>query len=255
MLPDEAFASLPNGLRKDLIAAFTEIVRNFTERRWEPSELNGGKLCEVAYSVVKGIADGAMPARAAKPRNLVDACNGLGKVSAAQAPRSVRIQIPRMLIALYEIRNNRNVGHVGGDVDPNLMDATCVLQMAKWVVAELIRILHDLEIDEATEIVDTLVERETPLIWKVGDVKRILRADLSRESAVLLLLHATPGEVSEADLFDWLEVSVASRGEYRRAVLRPAHKKRLIEYDEDRRTLTISPIGVDLIEKSVLHTA
>src|SRR2546423_9437344 len=89
-------------------------------------------------------------------------------------PRSIRIQIPRMLVALFEIRNNRNVGHVGGDVDPNHMDAVCVLQMSKWIVAELVRVFHNVDVDTATEIVDTLVERETPLIWEVNGLKRVL---------------------------------------------------------------------------------
>ena len=35
--------------------------------------------------------------------------------------------------------NNRNVGHVGGDVDPNHMDATGVLAQCNWVMGELVR--------------------------------------------------------------------------------------------------------------------
>ena len=128
--------TLPEGLRKELLDAFNQIVKNFRERRWEPSELNGGKLCEVVYTILKGYGDGKYPAKAAKPKNMVLACQKL-ETEAAGAPRSIRIHIPRMPIALYEIRNNRNVGHVGGDVDPNHMDAVCVLQMAKWIMAEL----------------------------------------------------------------------------------------------------------------------
>src|SRR5438093_5159574 len=102
----EAFGELPATLRDELIAAFNLIVKNYRERRWEPAELNGGKLCEVVYSILKGYAAGVYPARAAKPRNMVLACQNL-ETEAAAAPRSIRIQIRRMLIALYEIRNNR----------------------------------------------------------------------------------------------------------------------------------------------------
>lgn len=122
MDPSTCLSGLSSALRGELLAAYEEIVRNYRERRWEPSELNGGKLCEVVYSILRGHVDGRMPARASKPRNMVDACKALE--SADQSfPRSVRIQIPRMVMALYEIRNNRGVGHVGGDVDPNAMDA------------------------------------------------------------------------------------------------------------------------------------
>ena len=61
--------TLPDGLRKELLDAFNQIVKNFRERRWEPSKLNGGKLCEFVYTIVKGYADGKYPAKAAKPKN------------------------------------------------------------------------------------------------------------------------------------------------------------------------------------------
>jgi hypothetical protein len=108
-----------------------------------------------------------------------------------------------MLVALYEIRNNRNVGHVGGDVDPNHMDAVCVLQMSKWIVAELVRVLHNVDTDTATDIVDTLVERETPLIWEVRGRKRVLDTGLKMKPKTLLLLYASNGAVSERDLVAW----------------------------------------------------
>src|SRR5437016_1443817 len=100
----KAFAGLPAGLRRDLLGAFEEILRNFRERRWEPAELNGGKLCEAVYSILRGHVDAKMPSRATKPKNMLDACQALEQVEAKKASRTVRIQIPRMLIALYEVR-------------------------------------------------------------------------------------------------------------------------------------------------------
>lgn len=67
-------------------------------------------------------------------------------------PRSFQILIPRLLPALYEIRNNRNVGHVGGDVDPNFMDSTAVLGTANWIMAELVRVFHSVSTPEAQAI-------------------------------------------------------------------------------------------------------
>lgn len=245
LLPGNAFAALPAQLRTELVDAFGKIVQNYSERRWEPAELNGGKLCEVAYSIVKGMADGNYPARASKPRNMVKACQDLEQ--ATGVPRSVRIQIPRMIVALYEVRNNRNVGHVGGDVDPNHMDAVCVLQMSKWIVAELVRVLHQLPVDEAAEVVDALVERETPLVWKVGGKMRVLDPKMSMKDKALVLLHATAGPVAEADLVGWVEHSNPSV--FRRDVLRRAHGAKLLEYDASAKTVEISPLGVDHVER------
>ena len=116
--------SLPAGLRRQLFDAYNRILKNFREGRWEPSSLNGGKLCEIVYSVLRGHVDGKFPSKSSKPKNMVGACKALEQADSSTFSRSVRIQLPRMLVALYEIRNNRGVAHSGGDVDPNHMDAT-----------------------------------------------------------------------------------------------------------------------------------
>jgi hypothetical protein len=244
------FGALPPTLRDELLAALDQIVKNFRERRWEPAELNGGKLSEVAYTVVKGYVDGVYPKKASKPRNMVLACQQLEQGTTAATDRSIRIQIPRMLVALYEIRNNRNVGHVGGDVDPNHMDAVCVLQMAKWVVAELVRVLHDVDTQTATQVVEALASRDTPLIWEVGGKLRVLDTSMSMRDKTLVLLHARNGAVTEVELVSWVEHSNPTV--YRRDILRKAHKAKLIEYDPAAKTAVISPTGIALVEDSLL---
>jgi hypothetical protein len=247
---EQALVQLPPQLRQDLLGSFTEIVNNFAENRWEPSELNGGKLCEAAYSICKGLCSGSLPQRAQKPRNMLQACQALER-DYAQADRSPRIQIPRMVVALYEIRNNRGVGHLGGDVDPNHMDAVAVLQMSKWIVAELVRIMHGMSTEDASDLVDALVEREVPLVWRVGQVRRVLDQRLSMRDKTLVLLHSIPGAAAEADLVAWVEHSNPSV--YRRDVLRRAHRDRLLEYDATARTAQISPLGIAYVEDRVLR--
>lgn len=240
--------SLPEGLRVPLFDCLEEITRNFRERRWEPSELNGGKLCEVVYTVLKGHVDGVFPSTPSKPRNMADACRALEQESPSIS-RSARIQIPRMLIALYEIRNNRGVGHVGGDVSPNHMDAVAVLYMSKWVVSEVIRIFHAVDTTSAGNIVDSLVDRTIPIIWEVAGKHRVLKTSLSMRQKTLLLLYQLQGEVSERELTSWVEHTNASV--YRRDVLRKLHFDKLVEYDGKAHTLAISPTGVRHVEDSI----
>jgi hypothetical protein len=238
-------ANLPAGLRDELVKALNKITANYREGRWEPAELNGGKLCEIVYSIVRDHADGVMPARPSGPQNMVDACRQLERER--QLPRSLRIQIPRMLIALYEIRNNRGVGHAGGDVNPNHMDAVAVLYMAKWLVAELIRVFHGVTTTEATDAVDLLIERELPIVWSVDGKKRVLDGKLSQRAKTLLLLYSEPEAVAETDLRNWVEAANASA--YRRDILRKAHRERLLEYDEINRTVRLSPKGARYAEE------
>ena len=129
-----ALSAIPSGLRTPLIAEYQSIVQNFLEHRWLPSELSGGRFSEIVYTILDGHAKSAYASSPKKPSNFKDACTKLESNSGV--PRSFQILIPRLLPALYEIRNNRSVGHVGGDVDPNHMDSAAVLAMCNWVMCE-----------------------------------------------------------------------------------------------------------------------
>lgn len=249
--PKDALSILPATLRDDLLDAFSEIIKNYREHRWEPSELNGGKLCEAVFTIVEGYLDGGnYPARAKKPGRFPQACTALEQ-RYAHVPdsHSARILIPRMMIGLYDIRNNRGVGHAGAEVDPNHMDATVVVNTSKWLMAELVRLLHALTTKEATDIVESLTEREVSLVWAHEDTKRVLRTGLTWKEQTLVLLLTDTEPASESDLVRWLEHKSVSN--YRRTVLKPMHKDRLIDYDEDKRTVRLLPPGVTTAETIV----
>lgn len=245
----ETLGQLPSSLRDELLQAFSNITTNFREGKWEPSELNGGKLCEVIYSILEGYISGTFPNKSSKPANMFDACQALSKAPSS-FPRSVRIQIPRMLNTLYEIRNTRGVGHVGGDVDPNHMDATVVLYCSKWLLAELIRVFHNTDVTTATSTVESIIEKEIPIVWRVNDKKRVLNNKLTMKDKTLLLLYSENGPVNEVDLASWVEHT--NGAVYRRDILVAGHKAKLWEYDRKLKTITLSPVGIEHVEEELL---
>jgi hypothetical protein len=251
--PASLFASLPVGLRTALVECYQEIVRNYVEHRWEPAELNGGKLCEVVYTVLDGATCGTFAAAPGKPAKMVDACRSLeGRPSSPSrvGDRSLRVLIPRLLPFLYEIRNNRGVGHVGGDVDPNHADAEAVLSMANWIMAELVRVFHGVSLAEAQAAVDSLVERRHPLVWQVEDTKRVLDPKLNKADQSLVLLYSEPGWVEAEKLLAWVEYS--SQSTYKKNVLKTLHDRRLIEFDQVQARARITPLGVRRVEQELL---
>jgi hypothetical protein len=251
----KVLAGIPAGLRDPLFQTFQEIGTNFAEHRWEPSELNGGKFCEVVYTIINGIIAGSFPLKPSKPRDMVAACRALEGASPQPSrvgDRSLRILIPRVLPALSEIRDNRGVGHVGGDVDPNFMDATAVYGMASWTLAELVRIFHGISTKEAQETVDALVERKIGLVWEVEQIRRVLNPKMGKADQTLVLLYSKPSWVAEPDLVCWVEYSDANM--FRKNILQDLHKKRLIEYDADHHRARISPLGSKHVEKQILKT-
>lgn len=244
--------NIPGGLRQPLFAEYDKILKNYRESRWEPAELNGGKFCEVVYSVLRGYVDKRYPSKPEKPRNFVVACKDLENADKTQFCHSVRILLPRVLMALYDIRNNRGAGHAGADVDPNHMDATVVVGMSKWVMAELVRVFHNTTTESAQEAVESITTRETPLVWIVNGKLRVLDPKLSKSDQTLIVLHRTSAGVSEGDLLSWVEHTNAAV--YRRDVLKRLHNSRHLEYDSAAKHVTISPKGIQHVEENLLKT-
>jgi hypothetical protein len=251
--PAQALIALPPGLRDPLVDCFSEIGRNFAERRWEPTELNGGKFCEIVYTILDGALSGTYAGAPSKPAKMVEACRLLEQRSACASrvgDRSLRILVPRLLPVLYEIRNNRGVGHVGGDVDPNFQDAVAVYQMASWVMAELVRIFHQIPIGEAQETVDALVERKHPIVWQTMGIRRVLDPSLSKADQSLMLLYSAGGWIDEKDLAAWVEYSNLTQ--YRNRVIIPLHDSRILEYDKKLRRMHLTPRGSEDVEQRML---
>lgn len=249
--PAELLTALPEGLRVPLIKHYTEIARNFVERRWEPSELNAGKLCEVVYCILDGATSASFPSQPTKPTDMVGACRALEQRPAAQGrvgDRSLRILIQRVLLGIYEVRNNRGVGHVAGDIDSNKMDASMVFGCANWILCELVRIFHQVSLESAQQAVGALVERRLPEIWEVGDQKRVLTSSLKAREQTLLLLYSQADWVDAEDLRRWVEYKNPTQ--YRSKIFLELHKDRFIEFDQIR--VQLSPKGAVEVEEKIL---
>lgn len=231
-----------------MLDEYRAILQNYLEHRWSPAELSGGRFCEIVFTILDGYAKSAYATAPTKPPDFVGACRQLEKNG--NVPRSFKILIPRLLPALYEIRNNRGVGHVGGDVNPNHMDATAVVAMANWVMGELVRVLHSLDVRDAQEVVDALAERRIPVVWEKDGFKRVLNTDYKLADQVLLLCGTAPGTVAVVDLLAWTE---ASDQKYFIRLLRRLHKERKLEFRENSGTVELLPPGAarvaSLLEK------
>jgi len=242
-----ALSAIPAGLRDPLIKEYQDIVQNFLEQRWRPSELSGGHFSEIVYTILDGHAKGTYASSPSKPASFVAACRALE--SNAHVPRSFQILIPRMLPALYEVRNNRSVGHTGGDVDPNHMDSVAVLSMCSWIMGELVRVFHGLATTaEAQAIVDALVEVRIPTIWTKGNLKRILDTRLKLPAQILLLVATTVPSATVQQLLEWTE---AANKTHFMKTLKDLHDRRMVEFDQKAGTIEILPPGTAAVQQMI----
>lgn len=243
---------LPSGLREPLLEEYQRIVQCFSEGRWLPSELSGGRFCEIVFTVIDGYTTGTYAPVPSKPQDFVGTCRRLEQNT--HVPRSFQILIPRILPALYEVRNNRGVGHTGGDVDSNYMDAVFVVTSCSWVMGELVRVFHKVSIEEAQSLVDSLAQRRIPLIWEGDGIRRVLQPSLNLQSQILVLLDTSAGSVQTSELMRWIDYHNAR---YFRTLLRKMHSQRLVELYDDEEFVEILPPGskeaAEIIKVNTFH--
>lgn len=252
---EQALQGIGKDYRKRLVSAYVALKRDLIEARPDSAGLNAGKLCEAVIRHLQHRVTGASTPFGTKINNFADECR---KIITAKAPNgmtdSEKVIIPRALVFLYTMRNKRGIGHVGGDVDANSIDAVLMGRVADWIVCELIRIHHGLSLEEAQDIVDAASVRQIADIWEVGGKRRVLREGLkAREEVLLLLYSAKEQAVLTEDLVSWIEYS--NPRVFKSNVLHPLHKSRLVEWDRDSDTVTLSPKGAKHIEDHLLKSS
>ena len=252
---DAALQGIPKKFRSRILTAYLELKSRYAratyDGEWDTGGLSAGKFCEAVIRFLQKQLTGDNTRFGIHIQNFPDECRKLIQVDKTKGSESLRIIIPRALAFLYTLRGKRGIGHVGGDVEANAIDAVTIIRNCDWIVCELIRSFHSLSLEHAQEIVDSVASRQAPQVWSVGGKKRVLDRKLNYKQQTLLLLYSEPhsGVLAE-DLFDWTGHS--NQSVYRRDVLRPLHGDRLIEYDEIEGIVHVSPTGEAVVEREIL---
>jgi hypothetical protein len=245
----DALKVLPNGLRDPLVDEFEQALAAYRASDWEKVGLKAGKFCEIAYCICAGHVAGTFPSSASKPSDFKTSCLSLETHNKAKG-RSLCIQIPRVLLGLYELRNNRAIGHVSGEVSPNHMDGEFFLRGMKWVLAEFVRFFSQLPLDDSHALVESVTVNTLHVVWSSGDIRRILEPAKTASQKVLILLYAENKAINVVKLQSWVEYKNST--EFKRKVLKDLHKNALIHFDEAKGLIEILPPGQAMVEKSGL---
>ena len=227
-------ASLDPVLVDDLLDAYQEAKRNFYLGGKRLSAVEGGRFCEAAFRLLQHRTTGAYDKIGVQldTEKLIRTLANL-----TTQPDSVRFHIPRSLRVVYDIRNKRNNAHLADGIDPNLQDATLVIGVLDWVLAEFVRLYHSVSADEAQRIVENLVTRAAPSIQDFAGFQKVLRTDLGASDFVLLLLYARGSEgATVSQLQDWVRPKM--RTNLPRTLTQLEHGKALVHRAGDKVFIT-----------------
>lgn len=248
---DQALSAVPSALRKRLIKTYAELKKRALEGEHDAIGVRAGKLAEILLRVLQHLLTGTCTPFTCHINNFKRECELLEGIPATSGPDGLRILMPRALSFMYTLRNKRDFGHAGGEVEANEIDAATATRLADWCVCELVRVSQNIPLEDAQLLCDAIAERQLPRVWYVLGRKRVLETSLSyREQTLLLLYSELETGVPTEDLCQWTEHP--NRTNYHRDVLARLHKARLIEWDRDTEMAILSPLGVREVENSIL---
>ncbi|WNZ25437.1 hypothetical protein HJG54_22995 [Leptolyngbya sp. NK1-12] len=238
-------AQLPKDIITELLNEYQHIKQQFFLRKFQPAELNAARFSECVLRLIEFLDTGNYTPFG-KQLNTQNIINRISNNTGL--PEGVRFFIPQLTRVLLDIRNKRNVAHVGGEVNPNYSDSLLVSHSADWILIELIRNYHTNSIDEARKIVESINEAKIPVIVEVGSFVRVQNTKLKADQKTLLILYyKQPDKVSDADLIKWIKYSNASR--YRTEILKVLDDEALIHYENG--FCTLLPKGIIHVEKNI----
>lgn len=247
-----ALQKVAGTFRGRLVESYKALKTAMLESRFDTAGIAAGKFCETCVRLLQEEILGQHTPFGTKIPNFADECRKLVAANAPKIAESIRVLVPRALVLIYTMRNKRGLGHAAGDVDANEIDTATIARVADWIMCEFIRVYHSLSLEEAQELVDAISIRQVPAIWEVNGKKRVLKKGLTAKKQTLLLLYSDPSSVVLAeDLCSWVEY--ASLPLFRRDILRPLHKDRFVEFDEELDSVHLSPIGAVEVEQNLLR--
>lgn len=231
----------PPELIDNMLTSYENALREYKKGNWQYFGNEVGQFVEVARRVVEYQLNGDFTPLTQKLPIFSEKILMSYEQHSASVSEVYRIIIPRILYAMYCLRNKRGMIHKS-HIDPNKMDASVLLGNTKWVLAEFFRQASTLSFEKTEEIIDSIICRETAVVWDTGSALRILDTKMEAKDKVLCLLYIKDGK-SEMELQNDVEYKNTSNF---RKILQKLHNDKFIERASG--VCKISPTGMQRAE-------
>jgi hypothetical protein len=185
-------------LAGQLYSEATALEEAFALKKWQHTELDGGRFAEVAARIVYGFDSGAF--NLGKPyEDCVKYIENTTVTHAFPDAKSAH-QILYVLRAIYKLRSQRGAVHVSPTYTANEIDSRLVVEGVRWVLAELLRLFATSDQAALVAAIEELSRFPTPLIRNFGGQPFVQSINFTTEEEVLVhLLHDRNG-MTQADL-------------------------------------------------------
>lgn len=184
----------PEKLVDQLVESYSKSVQQYQNGDHKTCLNEAGFFCEHVLRALVFEMSSSVPAEI---KRFADVVTQLGKTT--NMPEATRLLIPKILYSsVYEMRSKRGAVHFKG-VDPQKRDAAQAISAMSWVLAEMLAHYGNLESNALDRIIDSLLQRPTPLVEHIGG-ERVVTRQLQAHIETLLMIDSHPEGVSRREL-------------------------------------------------------
>lgn len=133
-----------------LFERYHVVCQKYITRQWEDCLSYTGKFVEAAIRCLLYHVEGTVHEKISVGSEIERLAN---LPSEAYDP-SIRVHVPRVCRALYDLRNNWGGGHDNLEVNPVAMDAQFAFAGVRWLMLELLRRFSDLDPSDVQALVN-----------------------------------------------------------------------------------------------------
>ena len=183
---------------KAIVDSYTEMQQRFFAGDWQPSELDGGRLCEAVARATYQLDSGTVT-HSQLPKELCDKLEDEPNVRPHNLDPKARRHIARCIMLVYKFRSDRGSVHISPEYSANEMDSILMVHAGKWILAEFLRLSWNADKKVIAETIADIIQLEHSLIHELDGTPLILDQKVSAPEEVLLLLNHAEGHTLPKD--------------------------------------------------------
>jgi hypothetical protein len=182
---DPAFASA-------VVESYVEMQQRYLAGDWQPTQLDGGRLCEVVARAVYQLDSGTIT-QSQLPKALCEKIEDEKGIHVHKLGQSDRSHICRAIGLVYKFRSSRGSVHISPTYTADYMDSMLAVHAGKWIFAEFLRLAWAKDKGVIAETIEEIVQLEYSLIHKLNGVPLVLEHRISAPAEILILLNNADG--------------------------------------------------------------
>ena len=180
---------LDTTLTTQLLDEFISLEKRFILGDWEPAELDGGQFAEILARIIYHDDSGALNLTKSFDDCALYIEDAKGQNQHKVTPRHDAIHICRVLRTIYKFRSQRGAVHITPKYSANRMDSKLMMECARWLMLETLRLYLQVSREEAARIIEELLQFDVPCVGNFNGCLLVQRTDLTTEEELLVLLH------------------------------------------------------------------